>query len=140
MSFTKEIKIGGGVTPMSFGKAVRVSIVELTHKSEIATEREREKLADVVWITGNLTEQDGRYFPLLSVNTEEDSAYLEAAIQYLQKLGFGGTGWSIERSKKRISLRGLNPFPTGAQEGFVFLSGLVWDACNKTSFSYGAVQ
>lgn len=140
MSITKEIKLGGIKNSLSLGKAVRESLVELTSKSEIELQKERARLVETVWVTGNLTEQDGQYFPLISVHTEEDPAYLEAAIHYMQKLGFGGNGWSIERNKNRFSLRGITPHPTGAQEGFIVLSGLVWDVCNKTGFSYGALQ
>lgn len=138
MAFIKQINIGGpsAEQALPLARQVQESLNELATKQEAQVAQERAMLAEHVWISGNLIEQNGYYLPQLSLCTAGEPSLLEAALRHVRAAGFGGEGWVIQREQNRIALRGLKPY-TGPQAGFISLSGLIWEACERTTLPYG---
>ena len=96
---------------------------------------EPEAVTKLVWIKGNLVSTSGKYFPQLTLHTEAHETMLEAAVAKLRDAGFEENEWLVARESGRFCLRRRAPY-TNPQEGYIALSGMVWEACRRTGLQY----
>lgn len=94
-----------------------------------------QEISKVVWLKGNLVSQDGKYFPQLTLHTDANPILLETAIEQLQAAGFDEKKWNVVREESRFCLRRTNSY-ANPQDGYIALSGMVWEACHRTGLQY----
>jgi hypothetical protein len=94
-----------------------------------------EEVTKAVWLKGNLISNNGKYFPQLTLHTDENPTLLEAAVKRLEAVGFDDKEWNVAREDVRFCMRYKASY-ANPQDGYIALSGMVWEACNRTGLQY----
>ena len=144
-ALTEKLKIEG--LPVSLGQAVLGTVRSSLGKPKlivlptppapihIPAPIKQQEITKAVWLRGNLISQDGKYFPQLTLHTDANVTLLDLAAKQLREAGFDEKKWTIVYEEARVCLR-RNQAYTNPQDGYIALSGMVWDACSRTGLQY----